>query len=341
MHIQDQMTEPELDERGFVTALRTKGGLRLDGDLFIDCSGFRGLLINKAMAEPFLDMSDHLFYDSAVATNVPHDDATAGIEPFTSSIAMDVGLDLEDPAARPVRHRLRVLQPVQPPGQGDRGFLRAVGARPAGAGVQQRSSSGSAATGGPGCATWSASACPPVRRTAGVDRDLLHLPAPLYHLVRNFPDLRFDPVQIDRFNAEIETMFDDTRDFLQAHFYFSPRDGHRVLAGQQGAEPLRADQGEGGRRTGPGCRRPAGRRRGHLLRQLRGRVPQLLDQRQLLLRLAGLGVLPDQPLPLLDFRPEAVERAEPVFAAVRRRTEELVATAPTMQAYLRRLHQGT
>jgi tryptophan 6-halogenase len=43
------------------------------------------------MGEPFLDMSDHLLNDSAVATAVPHDDATHGIEPFTSSIAMSSG----------------------------------------------------------------------------------------------------------------------------------------------------------------------------------------------------------------------------------------------------------
>lgn len=39
----------------------------------------------------------------------------------------------------------------------------------------------------------------------------------------HFPDRRFDPVLADRFNHEIETMFDETRDIIQAHFYFSPR----------------------------------------------------------------------------------------------------------------------
>src|SRR5690606_26641153 len=47
--------------------------------------------------------------------------------------------------------------------------------------------------------------------------------AALYQLVKHFPDKRFDRILVDRFNREIETMFDDTRDFIQAHFYFSPR----------------------------------------------------------------------------------------------------------------------
>ena len=58
---------------------------------FVDCSGFRGLLINQAMREPFLDMSDYLLCDRAVATAVPHDDATNGVEPYTSAIAMESG----------------------------------------------------------------------------------------------------------------------------------------------------------------------------------------------------------------------------------------------------------
>ena len=33
----------------------------------------------------------------------------------------------------------------------------------------------------------------------------------------------FNEVLVDQFNSEIETMFDDTRDFIQAHFYLSPR----------------------------------------------------------------------------------------------------------------------
>src|SRR5260370_5463322 len=91
VHIQDEMQEAVLDERGFVTALRTKAGRFIEGEFFVDCSGFRGLLINKAMDEPFIDMSDHLLCDSAVAAAIPNDDVANGVEPYTSSIAMTAG----------------------------------------------------------------------------------------------------------------------------------------------------------------------------------------------------------------------------------------------------------
>ena len=38
------------------------------------------------------------------------------------------------------------------------------------------------------------------------------------------PTRAFDPVLIDRFNREIEVMFDDSRDFIQAHYFTSTRD---------------------------------------------------------------------------------------------------------------------
>src|SRR4051794_13087415 len=78
-------------ETGFVESVRTTEGALYGADLFIDCSGFRSLLMNQALQEPFLSASEYLFCDSAVASSVPHDDAAHGVEPFTSSIAMKYG----------------------------------------------------------------------------------------------------------------------------------------------------------------------------------------------------------------------------------------------------------
>jgi tryptophan 6-halogenase len=85
----------------------------------VDCSGFRSLLIGQALGEPFIDMSDHLLCDSAVATAMPHDDARYGIEPYTSAIAMKSGWTLEDPDARALWHRLRVFEQVHDARRGD------------------------------------------------------------------------------------------------------------------------------------------------------------------------------------------------------------------------------
>jgi tryptophan halogenase len=73
---------------GRIAALNTERGERLPGDLFVDCSGFRALLIEGEMAAGYDDWSHWLPCDRAVA--VPCQRA-GDITPFTRSTARDAG----------------------------------------------------------------------------------------------------------------------------------------------------------------------------------------------------------------------------------------------------------
>jgi tryptophan halogenase len=73
---------------GDVRALRLKDGRELTGDLFIDCTGFRGLLIEQALKTGFEDWSHWLPCDRAWA--VPSAN-TSPLLPFTRSTALDAG----------------------------------------------------------------------------------------------------------------------------------------------------------------------------------------------------------------------------------------------------------
>ncbi|MFY7867326.1 tryptophan halogenase family protein [Roseateles sp.] len=54
-------------ENGDIASLQLEDGSLLAADLFVDCSGFRGLLINQALGEPFVSYRDQLFNDRAIA----------------------------------------------------------------------------------------------------------------------------------------------------------------------------------------------------------------------------------------------------------------------------------
>jgi tryptophan halogenase len=86
-------------EDGFVEAVTTNDGRRLEADLYIDCSGFRGLLIEQALNTGYEDWSRWLPCDRAVA--VPCESADE-ITPYTRSTAREAGWQWRIP----LQHRI-------------------------------------------------------------------------------------------------------------------------------------------------------------------------------------------------------------------------------------------
>ena len=98
--VEGQVAEVERDgESGDITALVLDGGHRIAGDFFIDCSGFRGLLIEDELGAGYEDWTHWLPCDRAVA--VPC--ASGGdFTPYTRSTARRAGWQWRIP----LQHRI-------------------------------------------------------------------------------------------------------------------------------------------------------------------------------------------------------------------------------------------
>jgi hypothetical protein len=90
-HLFANLTGVERGASGAITELILDTGTSLAGDVFVDCSGQRGLLIGEAMGVPTISMGHVLPNDRAVATQVPYSDPGAQIASVTRSTAQAAG----------------------------------------------------------------------------------------------------------------------------------------------------------------------------------------------------------------------------------------------------------
>ena len=97
-HYVDHVTDVEMAESGDIVAVNTRAGQRLEADLFVDCTGFAALLIEKQMGVKWTDCSQWLLCDRAVTMRVPHEHYYPGyIRPYTTSTALSSGWIWEIP----------------------------------------------------------------------------------------------------------------------------------------------------------------------------------------------------------------------------------------------------
>ncbi|RZJ44127.1 MAG: tryptophan 7-halogenase, partial [Brevundimonas sp.] len=75
-------------ENGHIASVTLESGEVVTGDLFIDCSGFKGLLIGETMESPFEDWTKWLLCDRAMAVPCARSD---DFTPYTRSTAREAG----------------------------------------------------------------------------------------------------------------------------------------------------------------------------------------------------------------------------------------------------------
>jgi tryptophan halogenase len=200
-------------EDGYVESVKLADGQSVTGDLFIDCSGFRGLLIEQALETGYEDWTHWLPCDRAIAVA----SKLAGPpDPFTRSTAHSSGWQWRIP----LQHRMgngHVYSSAHiDDDEAERLLLQNLESEPL---ADPRRLS--FATG---------------RRKLAWNRNVISLglsggfveplestsihmiQAGIARLINLFPDLRFNPIERDEYNRRVEQVYEWVRDFIILHY---------------------------------------------------------------------------------------------------------------------------
>lgn len=207
-------------EDGQVRAVRLADGRSVAADLWIDCSGFRGLLIGEAMAVPYIDWRKWLPCDRAIALGCEPVDA---YRPVTTSTARAAGWQWHIP----LRHRIGngyVYCSDYISDDEAEAVLRANIEGPAiGEARRIRFTPGHRASfwkGNVVAIGLASGFLEPLESTS-----ITLIQSGLERLVRLFPDRSFDPALAALFDRQSQLEFERIRDFLLLHYCLNRRAG--------------------------------------------------------------------------------------------------------------------
>jgi tryptophan halogenase len=200
-------------EDGFVTSVTLDGGQQVEGDLFIDCSGFRGLLIEQALKTGYEDWSHWLPADRAIALPTTYQGQP---DPFTRATAHAKGwqwrIPLQSRMGNGIVYSSRFMD--------DDEALATLQANLEGTPLADPRRL--AFTTGRRKLAWNANVVSMGLASGFIEplesTSIHFVQSGIARLIALFPDRRFNPVERDEYNRQMQDMFEDVRDFIVLHY---------------------------------------------------------------------------------------------------------------------------
>ena len=207
-------------EDGFIQSVTLESGEIIEADLFIDCSGFRGLLIEQALETGYEDWSRWLPCDRALVVQSEH---AGPPPPYTLVRAQDAGWQWRIPLQHRVGNGHVYCSDFMDDEKAAGILLSRLEGRRLGDPVALRFTAGRRRK------AWNRN-CLALGLASGF---LEPLEATSIHLIQRgiamllkfFPDLSFQKADIDRYNRVLEFEFARVRDFLLLHYSRTGRRG--------------------------------------------------------------------------------------------------------------------
>ena len=206
-------------ETGDIVSVRLEEDQRLEGDLFIDCSGFRGLLIEEALKTGYVDWSEWLPCDRALAAPCA---SVSPLTPYTRSTARAAGWQWRIPLQHRIGNGLVYCSAHLSDDEAAQTLVSNLDGdlladpRPLRFQTGKRKRIWNHNVIAVGLAS---GFMEPLESTS------LHLiQAGISKLLAFFPDRDFDPMVIDEFNRISVAEYERIRDFLILHYHLTERD---------------------------------------------------------------------------------------------------------------------
>ncbi len=215
-----KVVDVELDPaNGNIVAVRLQSGERIEGDLFIDCSGFRGLLISGALKSGWEDWTPWLPCDSAMA--VPCDRADP-FTPYTRSTALEAGWQWRIPLQHRTGNGYVYSSQFLSDDEAAATLLKNLDGK---AQAEPRKLSFAA---GRRTASWTKN-CVALGLASGflepLESTSIYLAQiAITQLISLLPDRTQDSKLADEFNRLVDIEYERVRDFLILHYYANSRD---------------------------------------------------------------------------------------------------------------------
>ncbi|WP_238582284.1 tryptophan halogenase family protein [Cellvibrio sp. OA-2007] len=220
IHLDEKVAQVNLREAdGFITSLLLANGQTVEGDLFIDCTGFKGLLIEETLKTGYEDWQEWLLCDAAVAVQCAN---TREPTPYTRVTALNAGWMWQIP----LQHRM---------GNGYVFSSRFLSKESATETLLEKIS-GTPLTqpkpfvfqAGRRKKVWNKN-CYALGLASGFlepleSTSISLIQTGITHLLTFFPDMSFDPAMINEVNRRHQHEMERIRDFIILHYKLTQRD---------------------------------------------------------------------------------------------------------------------
>ena len=218
--IEGEVTRVETDpDSGFVRSLVLKSGEMVEGNLFIDCSGFRSLLLGQTLETPWLDWSHWLPMDRAWAVPSEHGGPR---KPYTMSTAQEAGWTWQIPLQHRVGNGHVFASQWMDEDRARDVLLAALPGKPLADPRLIRFRTGRFEK------TW-------VKNVVGIglatgfiepleSTSIYFIQSAIQKLLNHLPDKRFAPVNTEVFNQRMDEDYAVVRDVIIMHYCLTERD---------------------------------------------------------------------------------------------------------------------